>query len=198
LLKPCTAQKGLLILKLETAGEAGHAARVSGPNAIYEMAKCLEKLKQIHFEEENPFIGKTRITPTTIEGGTARNAHPDSCTVYLDIRTIPEVPNDTIIERLSKELNLTVTVHSDRFVSTSTDPDHPIAVIAREVSGESLFGSPTASDWVFLSDVPTIKIGPGDSSDSHTANESVDIEQLNKAVLLYSALIQKYFSETQR
>ncbi len=198
MLHPCAAQKGLLILKLQTEGEAGHAARVTGPNAIYEMAHRLETMKTITFPEENPFIGNTRITPTTIEGGTARNAHPDSCTIYVDIRTIPEVPNKQIIERFRKELDLAVSVHSDRFVSTSTDPDHPVARAVTEVTGNPLFGSPTTSDWVFLSDVPTIKIGPGDSSDSHTANESIAVEQLEKAVQTYQQIIRRYFEMMRR
>ena len=195
MLHPCAAQKGLLILKLETEGEAGHAARVTGPNAIYEMASCLQKLKSISFEEENPFIGSTRITPTTIEGGTARNAHPDSCTVHVDIRTIPEVPNDLIIETFRKELGIDISVFSDRFVSTSTDPDHPIARAAASVTGNPLFGSPTTSDWVFLADVPTIKIGPGNSSDSHTANESIAISQLEEGVPVYEKIIRQYFGQ---
>ncbi len=193
MLHPCAAQKGLLILKLETEGEAGHAARVTGPNAIYEMADCLQKVRKIYFPEENPFIGTTRITPTTIEGGTARNAHPDSCTVFIDIRTIPEVPNDMIIERFRKELGISISVYSDRFVSTSTDPEHAIAKAAEEVTGNPLFGSPTTSDWVFLADVPTIKIGPGNSLDSHTANESIATSQLEQGVQVYEKMIRRYF-----
>ncbi|MBP3191637.1 M20/M25/M40 family metallo-hydrolase [Natronogracilivirga saccharolytica] len=193
LLHPCAAQKGLLILKLDAEGEAGHAARVSGPNAIYEMSSALEKLKTIRFQEENPFIGSTRITPTTIEGGTAKNAHPDSCSVFLDIRTIPEVPNDLIIDRLRADLEVSVSVYSDRFVSTSTDPGHPVARAAKDVTGFDFFGSPTTSDWVFLADVPTIKIGPGDSRDSHTANESIDVHQLEAGVPAYENIIRGYF-----
>ncbi len=193
MLHPCAAQKGLLILKLETEGEAGHAARVTGPNAIYEMAACLEKLRKISFPKENPFIGTTRITPTTIQGGTARNAHPDACEVYVDIRTIPDVPNEAIIERFRQELGIPISVFSDRFVSVSTDPDHPIALAATGVTGNPLFGSPTTSDWVFLADVPTIKIGPGNSSDSHTANESIAISQLEEGVPAYEQIIRRYF-----
>ncbi len=198
MLHPCAAQKGLLILKLETEGEAGHAARVTGPNAIYEMAACLEKLRNISFPEENPFIGTTRITPTTIEGGTARNAHPDSCTVHVDIRTIPDVPNDVIIDRFRRELGIAINVFSDRFVSVSTDPEHPIARAAAGVTGNPLFGSPTTSDWVFLADVPTIKIGPGDSSDSHTANESIAVSQLEEGVPAYEQIIRRYFEMISR
>lgn len=193
MLHPCAAQKGLLILKLETEGEAGHAARVNGPNAIYEMASRLETLKAVSFTEKNPFIGETRITPTIIEGGTAKNAYPDACSVFLDIRTIPEVPNESIIQRLREELDINVTVYSDRFVSTSTDPEHPVARAAKEVTGNPLFGSPTTSDWVFLADVPTIKIGPGNSSDSHTAHESIAIDQLEYAVSVYEQIIRRYF-----
>ncbi|MEX0681032.1 MAG: M20/M25/M40 family metallo-hydrolase [Balneolales bacterium] len=194
-LHPCTAQKGLLIVRLETEGKSGHAARVNGDNAIYEMAARLEKLRTILFSEVNPFIGKTRITPTIIEGGTAKNAHPDFCSVYLDIRTIPEESNEYIVEQIRNELDINVTVYSDRFIPTSTDPDHPIAKAAEEVSGKPLFGSPTSSDWVFLADVPTIKIGPGDSEDSHTSNESIAINQLENAVAVYEQIIRQYFKK---
>lgn len=197
MLHPCAAQKGLLILKLDAKGEAGHAARVTGPNAIYEMATALEQLKTISFLDENPFIGNTRITPTKIEGGTAKNAHPDSCSVFLDIRTIPEVTNDYILEHLRKELNVAVSVYSDRFVSTNTDPEHPVARAAKEITRNDFFGSPTTSDWVFLADVPTIKIGPGDSSDSHTANESIAIDQIEAGVEAYENIIRRYFELMQ-
>lgn len=194
-LHPCAAQKGLLILELVTKGEAGHAARVTGKNAIYEMASQLEKLKKLSFSKKNRFIGETRITPAVIQGGTAKNAHPDRCSVFLDIRTIPEVPNERILSKLNEILDLEIVVYSDRFVSTAADLQHPLSLVVRQASGKPFYGSPTTSDWVFLSDVPAIKIGPGDSRDSHTANESVEISQIEKAVELYQKIIRAYFEK---
>ena len=126
-LAPCIAQKGLLVLRLTTQGESGHAARIYGDNAIYEMAKALQKLQQIEFEVQNPFIGNAKITPTRISAGTVNNAMPEKTEVILDVRTIPEVSNDTIIETIRETLGCTVNVLSDRFVSTQTDETSIIA-----------------------------------------------------------------------
>lgn len=197
-LEPCIAQKGLLVLKLKTTGESGHAARIYGNNAIYEMVEVLSKLKSVSFSEENPFIGNTKITPTKFQAGTVNNAMPEQSEVILDIRTIPEVSNEDILARLNEVLSCEIIVHSDRFVSTQTDADSLIARVAREVTGKDYFGSPTASDWVFLSDIPVVKLGPGRSELSHKANEHISIEQLNKGVEVYKSIIKKYFEEISK
>lgn len=194
-LSPCIAQKGLLVVRLTVRGESGHAARVYGDNAIYGMAEVLKKLESILFETENPFIGKVKITPTRIEGGTVNNAMPEQVRVILDIRTIPEVPNKHIIATLENSLPCNIDVISDRFVSTQTDSTAWVAQCARKASGKEYFGSPTASDWVFLSDIPVVKIGPGHSELSHKHNEHIEIAQLNAGVQLYMDIITSYFSK---
>ena len=193
-LAPCIAQKGLLVLRLITIGESGHAARVYGPNAIYEMSEALVKLSQVSFDRENTFIGGVKITPTRIHAGTVNNAMPEKVEVILDVRTIPEVPNDEIVERITDALRCSVQIISDRFVSTQTDEHEWIAQCALQASGRPFFGSPTASDWVFLSDIPVVKIGPGHSELSHKHNEHIEIEQLNAGVQLYKSIVQHYFS----
>lgn len=195
-LKPCIAQKGLLVLKLQTTGDSGHAARVYGTNALYEMAKVLSKLESIEFDAVNPFIGSTKITPTRITSGVANNVMPEMAEVTIDIRTIPEVLTQEIVARLQNELNCKITIHSNRFVSTATDPSEKIVKIAQKVTGEAPFGSPTASDWVFLNDIPAIKLGPGHSVLSHKPNEHIPIEQLNGGVRVYKEIIKSYFEET--
>lgn len=193
LLAPCIAQKGLLVLKLYTKGDSGHAARVYGSNAITEMGHVLTRLASIHFEDENPFIGKVKITPTRITGGVANNVMPEVAEVVVDIRTIPEYPNAMILERLKSELKCEILVHSDRFISTATDRNERIVKVAEQVTGAAPFGSPTASDWVFLHDIPTIKLGPGNSELSHRHNEHIVIEQLEAGVEVYKKIITGYF-----
>ncbi|HKI44949.1 MAG TPA: M20/M25/M40 family metallo-hydrolase [Balneolales bacterium] len=193
-LAPCIAQKGMLILKVTTRGESGHAARMKGKNAIYEMGKVLSDLKNIAFDTKNNLIGGVKITPTIIEGGTAKNMAPEKADLYLDIRTIPEVSNQHIIDTLSEKLNASISVVSDRYVATSTDPKHKVVTSALKASGQDGFGSPTSSDWVFLHDIPTVKIGPGHSQVSHTRDEHIEIEQLHKGVKVYQDLITQYFS----
>lgn len=193
-LAPCIAQKGLFILKITTSGISGHAARVQGKNALYEMAGVLEKLKTISFETENSFIGKTKVTPTVISGGTVKNAYPEYCELMVDIRTIPEVTTKEILNKLNAELKAEIEVFSNRLVSTQTDASGKIARAARKASGKDFFGSPTASDWVFLKDVPAVKIGPGHSEVSHTRDEYIEIEQLERGVEVYKEIIKGYFA----
>jgi acetylornithine deacetylase len=193
-LQPCVAQKGMIILKVIVKGTSGHAARMYDDNAIYKMADVLKKIETIRFEIENPFIGSVKITPTVINGGIVKNMAPDRCELILDIRTIPEVPNSIIINTFKDHLAAEVEIVSNRFLSTQTDPTEPIAIAAQKASGGAFFGSPTASDWVFLSDVPTVKIGPGHSQVSHTRDENIELDQLHKGVTLYKDIIKLYFS----
>lgn len=193
-LAPCIAQKGLLVLRLVTTGESGHAARVYGQNAIYEMARVLERLEQIAFEEGNDFIGTVKITPTRIQAGSVNNVMPEKAEVIVDVRTIPEVSNAHIIAYLRRELACEVQCISDRFVSTQTSPESRIAQSCLISCEKPFFGSPTASDWVFLNDIPTVKIGPGHSEMSHKSDEHIPVEQLEAGIRLYKAIIQHYFN----
>lgn len=192
-LEPCLAQKGLLIIRLVTKGETGHAARVTGQNAIYEMAVALEDLKKCRFEKQNSFLGGVKITPTQISGGTAHNVAPSRAELVVDVRTIPDISNDAILDEIRSKVNADVEVISDRYVATGTDPESRIAKAAREASGKPFFGSPTSSDWVFLADVPAIKLGPGHSQLSHTKEENIEIDQLVKGVAIYKQLVKEFF-----
>jgi acetylornithine deacetylase len=129
-----------------------------------------------------------------ISGGTAKNANPERCELMVDIRTIPEVPNAQILDTLRSHLPGDVRILSDRFVATQTDPGSVIAQACLRHSGKPFFGSPTASDWVFLADIPCVKIGPGDSTKSHTADEHIEISQLEAAIPLYKHIIQDVLS----
>ena len=192
-LATCIAPKGLLVLKIRTHGASGHAARITGPNAIYGMAEVLKSVQEVTFPTENPFLGRTRITPTQLHAGVANNVMPESAELTLDIRTIPDVSNAEVIERFQQIDRAEVRVHSDRFISVATDPDAKIVQIARNVTQKEPFGSPTASDWVFLHDIPTVKLGPGHSELSHTAQEHIAISELEAGVEIYAKIIKGYF-----
>jgi acetylornithine deacetylase len=194
-LKPCIAQKGLLVLKLTSTGETGHAARIYGENAIIEMAKDLVQLENIRFDVENPFIGNVKITTTRILGGTSNNAMPERTDVTIDVRTIPEVSNSMIIEAIQQKVKSDVQIYSDRFISTQTDPNSYIAKVCKIVTKSDYFGSPTASDWVFLSDIPVVKLGPGNSEVSHKPNEHIPVTQLMEGIQIYKDIIRNYFTE---
>lgn len=194
-LRPCIAQKGLLILKIHVRGKSAHAARAHlGENPIYRAADELHRLKTFSFDREDPFLGSPTLTPTVIRGGDARNMVPDRCTFVLDIRSTPSYTHDEMIDILEDYLDAEVEVHSRRIIPVATDPEEAIVRACRKaVPRAEPFGSPTASDWIFLPDVPTVKIGPGSSSRSHTAEEHIELTEIERAVDVYKSIIRNYY-----
>lgn len=199
-LRPCLAQKGLLILTATARGKSAHAARAYlGVNALTIAARDLLKIDGFAFEKADPLLGAPTVTATLIEGGTAKNVVPDRCTFTLDVRSTPAYTHAELAALLADALESEVEVYSDRLVPCRTDPSARIAQAARAALTElgldaEPFGSPTASDWVFLHDVPAVKLGPGRSELSHTPEEHVEVEQLTRAVEVYKRLIRHYFS----
>lgn len=195
-MQPCLGQKGLLILRVEAHGTSAHAARAHlGDNAIYKAARDIARLEKYAFSKADPFLGAPTLSVTVIEGGKARNVVPDACTFYIDIRSTPAYTHDALIAELSDVLESEVYVHSKRLIPVGTAADTRIAQACKQALPLSdFFGSPTLSDWIFLHDIPTVKIGPGSSNLSHTANEHIEIVALEQAVDDYQAIIRAYFS----
>jgi acetylornithine deacetylase len=194
-LQPCVAQKGLLILKIHAHGTTAHAARAHlGDNAILRAARDIETLQTLTFDREDPYLGRPTLAVTTIEGGTARNMIPDRCTFYVDIRSTPAYTHDELTAQVTDLLESDVEVHSKRLIPVSTDEDERITQACIRATGGIPFGSPTASDWIFLHDVPTIKLGPGQSERSHTAHEHIALDEVEAAVDVYKGLVMDYFA----
>lgn len=196
-LAPCIAQKGILLLDLVLKGKSGHAARIKPEdNLLYTLPSVLNRLKDVHYPIENNWVGPVKITPTKISGGTANNMAPEEIRITLDIRTIPESTTDAICTLIQNKIpEATIQIRSDRFKSVSTDSNSSIAQCCRIESQKEYFGSPTCSDWAFLEHLKMIKIGPGHSEQSHTANEYIEIGQLLKGVELYKSIMLKFESE---
>ncbi len=195
-LQPCIAQKGLLILKVIAHGRTAHAARAHlGENALYKAAADLQRIEAFQFEKADPYLGKPTIAATTIEGGTARNVIPDTCTFYLDIRSTPAYSHEELIELVADHLASEIHVHSKRIIPASTAPESDVvAACRRALPDAEPFGSPTTSDWIHLADIPTVKIGPGPSERSHTPHEHIEIDALLRGVEVYKKIITAYFS----
>ncbi|MEM1096478.1 MAG: M20/M25/M40 family metallo-hydrolase [Bacteroidota bacterium] len=196
-MQPCLAQKGLLILRVEAHGQTAHAARAHlGDNAILKAARDLQRIADFRFDRTDAFLGQPTVTPTVIEGGSARNVVPDRCTVYLDIRSTPAYTHDELIALFDEALESEVHVHSKRIIPVRTDAESRIAQACVDaIPTAQPFGSPTASDWMFLADVPTVKIGPGFSERSHTPHEHIAVSDVERAVPLYKRIIQGYFQD---
>jgi len=196
-MQPCVGQKGLLILLAHAKGQTAHAARAHlGKNAIYEAARDALKIEAFVFEKADPHLGKPTITATLVEGGTAKNVVPDVCTLTLDIRSTPAYTHEELIQLFENQLDSEIEVYSKRLIPTSTEPNERIVRACLEALPDTkTFGSPTTSDWVYLNDVPTVKIGPGPSQRSHTPHEHIEIEAYLQGVEGYKAIIKTYFKK---
>ncbi|HEX8701447.1 MAG TPA: M20/M25/M40 family metallo-hydrolase, partial [Myxococcaceae bacterium] len=130
--------------------------------------------------------------------GLARNQVPDKCEFFVDLRTTPGMDHASVAIQLSEQLRSEVTVHSARYLPKSTSEHEPIVRAAVAAGGASPVGSSTASDWAFLGQVPTVKVGPGDTLRSHRPDEYLELAELEAGVAFYRKLIHGYFSELGR
>jgi acetylornithine deacetylase len=194
-MQPCVSQGGLLILRIEAHGRTAHAARAHlGENAIYKAMRDLQRLETYEFDRSDPYLGPPTLTPTVIEAGKARNVVPDLCTFYLDIRTNASYAHDELIDLMGDLMDSDVHVHSKRLIPVATDPSERIVQACLHSRPDAQpFGSPTVSDWIFLHDVPTVKIGPGRSERSHRPDEHIALQDVEDATAIYQAIIRAYF-----
>jgi acetylornithine deacetylase len=184
-----------LILNVHARGTTAHAARSHlGDNAILRASADIERLRSLTFDREDPFLGRPTLTVTTIEGGSARNVVPDLCTFTLDIRSTPTYPHDELIALVEATIESEVEIHSTRIVPVATDESERIVQACRRALPNAVpFGSPTASDWMFLHDIPTVKLGPGPSERSHTPDEHIELDEIIRAVDAYKGILRAYF-----
>lgn len=183
------AEKGLMVLDCTVHGKAGHAARNKGKNAIYKALKDIEWFKDFHFEKVSDFLGEVKMSVTQINAGTQHNVVPDKCSFVVDVRSNELYSNQEILEEIKKHVKCDVEPRSTRLSSSATPLSHPIIRKAKKM-GRDIFGSPTLSDQALMS-FPSVKIGPGKSSRSHTANEFIKINEIEKAIEIYYNLLNR-------
>ncbi|MCP4680130.1 MAG: M20 family metallo-hydrolase [Deltaproteobacteria bacterium] len=193
----CVAQKGLLILEVETAGVARHAAhahRIDGQNATVEAARAIMALADWKPGPEHHLLGPTTCQITTIQGGTKRNVIPDRCVFCLDIRTVPGVETEELIGDVRERTGAEVRVRSDRMKPFETDDGAQIVLAARRARPDArTIASATMSDAVWTRHLPTIKVGPGKTERSHTAGEYIKGDELLDGVAFYEQLMKEFF-----
>lgn len=186
-MNPAVAEKGLMVLDVIAHGKSGHAARNEGVNAIYEALDDMRWIRDYKFEKVSEFLGPTKITLTVVNAGTQHNVIPDKCTMLVDIRTNEFYDNEEVYELIRQHLKSEVKAHSFRLKSSRIDPEHPL--IRKCVAmGMKPFGSPTLSDQALMH-FPSFKLGPGESSRSHSANEFIRISEIRDAIAKYETLL---------
>jgi len=189
-MKLAVAEKGLLVLDAKIYGKAGHAAREEGVNAIYLALEDLEKIKNYQFSKISSFLGKTKVTCTVIKSGQQHNVVPDLCEYVLDVRVTDAYTLEEAMDELQNNLAAELTPRSLRLQSSCLPKDHVMNRVAIELGLET-FGSPTLSDQALIP-YPSVKIGPGESARSHTANEFIYIQEIKDGIHGYISILEKY------
>jgi acetylornithine deacetylase len=184
------AEKGLMVLDCETFGVTGHAARNEGINAIYNAIYDVEKIRNFEFPKKSELLGSVKMSVTMINAGTQHNVVPDSCKFVVDVRTNEFYRNEEALEIISNMMEYSeITPRSTRLNSSYISLDHPI--VKRGLSlGLKYFGSPTSSDQMVIP-YPSVKIGPGHSKRSHTANEYIMLKEIEEGVEIYLKLLKE-------
>ena len=183
------AERGLLVMDATVHGKAGHAAREEGINAIYLAMQDIQAIAKMDFEKTSELLGRTTAKVTAIEtDNKAHNVVPSSCRFVLDVRVNEKYDFDEVIDYLKATLKAELVPRSFRMKSSMIAMDHPIVKAGKQL-GLSHYGSPTTSDKALMP-FPALKIGPGDSARSHTADEYIYISEIENGISIYVQLIE--------
>ncbi|MCK0132348.1 M20 family metallo-hydrolase [Flavobacteriaceae bacterium F08102] len=183
------AEKGLLVLDCYAHGTAGHAAHGLGENAIYKAVDAIHWFKSFEFPRVSKTLGKIKMTVTQINAGSQHNVIPAECHFVVDIRITDEYSNVEVLDFVKSSVNVEVKERSLRLNSSSIPMDHDL-VKAGIALGRETYGSPTLSDQAVLS-CPSLKMGPGDSLRSHTADEFIYLHEIEEGIQLYIDLLER-------
>jgi acetylornithine deacetylase len=186
-MQPAIAEKGLMVLDVTATGKAGHAARDEGDNAIYKVLDDIAWFRDYHFKKESPLLGSVKMSVTVINAGTQHNVIPDRCTFVVDVRSNELYSNEELFAEIQKHISCKAQARSFRLNSSHIEEKHPFVQKAIQL-GRVPFGSPTLSDQALMP-FPSVKIGPGRSSRSHTAEEYILLKEMEEAIKLYFDLL---------
>lgn len=186
-MQPAIAEKGLMVLDVMATGRSGHAAREEGDNAIYKVLDDIRWFRDYRFERVSPLLGPVKMSVTMVNAGTQHNVIPDRCTFVVDIRSNECYTNEELFAEIERHISCQAQARSFRLGSSHAPADHPL--VRRTVGmGRTPFGSPTLSDQALMP-FPSLKMGPGKSSRSHTADEFIFVREIEEAIRLYLELL---------
>lgn len=184
------SEKGLLVLDCTSYGKAGHAAREEGENAIYKAMKDIEWFSTYHFPKQSPTLGNVKMSVTVINTENKQhNVVPAVCNFVVDIRVTDAYTHEEVISIVKQHTNCEIKPRSLRMRSTVISENHPM-VMAGLSMGKKMYGSPTCSDKALMP-FPALKMGPGDSARSHTADEFIYLEEIKNGIETYIELLKK-------
>ena len=186
-MQPAIAEKGLMVLDVTAHGKAGHAARNEGDNAIYHAIDDIQWFRTFQWPQVSPVLGAVKMSVTIVNAGTQHNVVPDTCTFTVDVRSNECYTNRQLFDLICQHVKSEVKPRSFRLNSSSIPLSHPLVRRAVQLH-RTPFGSPTLSDQALMS-FPSMKMGPGNSSRSHTADEYICLSEITEALRLYTEML---------
>lgn len=189
-MRAATSERGLLVLDGIAHGKSGHAARGEGINALYIALDDIDTLRSHNFSRVSPVMGEVHLNVTMIQAGSAHNVIPDECRFVVDIRPTEQYSNEQIVDELQALCRSELHPRNLSNRSSATYADSPLVKVAERL-GIECFSSPTTSDWMRIS-CDAIKMGPGNSSRSHRADEYLMENELDEAISKYIEFIEEY------
>ena len=188
-MQPAVAEKGLMVVDITAHGKSGHAARNEGVNAIYEALDDLCWIRSHRFDRVSRFLGPNKMQATVVNAGTQHNVVPDECKIVVDVRTNELYTNEEVFDIISSHCKSECRARSFRLHSSRIDLNHPL--VERCVAlGLQPFGSPTLSDQALMP-FASLKLGPGQSARSHSADEYIKVSEIEHAIGLYLRLLER-------
>lgn len=190
LMNLAVAEKGLVVFDAKVMGTPSHAAHPNDNNCIYNSIKVLQWFKDFKFEKGSEALGDVKLTVTQIKAGTQHNAVPADVDLVIDVRVNDAYTNAEIAQILQEKSPCdSITPRSLRLNSSSIPMDHPLVIAGIEI-GRTTYGSPTLSDQAVLS-CPSLKLGPGDSTRSHSADEFIYLNEIQEGIKIYIELLNR-------
>lgn len=184
-----TAEKGLMVLDCIARGKAGHAAREEGVNAIYEALADIEWFRTFRFPKISETLGPIKMTVTIINAGKQHNVVPAECSFTVDVRVTDAYTLEQLLEVIQSNVKCEVRPRSMRMRPSGIAADHPLVKAAARL-GIDRYGSPTTSDQALIPR-PSVKMGPGDSARSHTADEFIYVDEIGQGIQTYVKLLNE-------
>ena len=193
LLNIAIAEKGLMVLDCKSIGKSAHAARNEGVNAIYEAIKDINWFSNYIFPKKSDTTGSVNMSVTVIKSGSQHNVVPSECDFVVDVRVNDKYTNQEVLEIIKSNVSCNVSARSTRLNSSGVNDANPIRLVAEKLDIKT-YGSPTLSDQSLMP-CDSIKMGPGDSARSHTADEFIYIDELEQAIPKYIAVLTQLGQE---
>ncbi|MCC7465231.1 MAG: M20 family metallo-hydrolase [Saprospiraceae bacterium] len=184
------AEKGLMVVDGLTHGRAGHAAREEGESALYKALDDIEWIRNHAFPMTSEILGPVKMSVTVIQAGSQHNVVPDQCRFTVDVRVNEHYTLEEVLECMQAHMQSELKPRSLRMRPSLIPLDHPL-VRAGLAIGRSYYGSPTTSDKALMP-FPALKMGPGDSARSHTADEFIYCAEIEQGISIYIQLLQKF------